>query len=150
MIRKIFLLLLIISPFSLAYGQVEFDSLDKMIKYFSKIDGVQYEIKKTMQMTFPFVEKIDHVESLIVEDCDTGSIHDFVTFDVTRFKGYEVVFKVADDGDVVTLLMKPTKKSGEEKFSELVFVVQEPDEGVLFRLKGLFTKPDPVLFNNWK
>ena len=144
--KKIFVLLILMSSVTL-FGQKTFGSLDKLIKHYSKIEGVVYDAKKEMPLPLPFIERLDGVESLIVEECSEQDVQDFVNVDMTAFKDYEVAFRVVDAEDKVTVLLKPIKKSDVEKFSELIFVVQEKSEGVLFRLKGVFTKPDPSMLD---
>lgn len=142
--RNLILLLLFVSA-SFVQAQKSFDDMDKMIKYFSKIEGVTYNVKNGDKADLPFAERVDSIESLIVEECSDKDVQDFVSLDMSAFKGYEVVFRVADEEDTVTLLAKPMKKGDDEKFSEVVFVVQEKGEGVLFRIKGVLSKPDPSI-----
>lgn len=143
-------MLLILTSSVTLFGQKTFKSPDKLIEHYSKMEGVIYEVKKEMPLSLPFIEQLDGVESLVVEDCEERDMENFVSLDMTDFKGYEVAFRVVDAEDKVTLLLKPIEGSGGEKFSELIFVVQEESEGVLFRLKGVFTKPDPSIINGLK
>lgn len=151
MTKKMFLLLTIFTPFLWVSGQTKFESMDKLIEHYSKMEGVVYDVKDDFQLPLPFIERLDRTESLIVEECSEEVVADFVSVDMTSFKDYEVAFRVADeDGEMVTLLLLPMDGADGEKFSELIFVVQEEDEGVLFRLKGVFTEPDPSMINMGK
>lgn len=145
MTRKMLLLLLVLMPFAMVNGQKKFDNFDKLIKHYSKIEGVIYDVRDSIALGLPFIEKLDKTESLVVEDCSEADVKAFTGIDMTEFKGYEVALRLADDEDIVTILMKPMTKSNDEKFSEMVIVVQEEDEGVLVRLIGVFSKPDSTV-----
>lgn len=108
-------------------------NIDKVFKKYKAKSNVQYVTLDKEMLKSAQADQIDAIQVLNFEDCDQQLIDEFSKeIKKYKFKKYETLIKVDEEGEYTHILVSPKGDS----LGEMIVIHIEEDEASLVQLKG--------------